>query len=98
MAVTELKRWTAILILVGMVMTIGGSWAVTRNGVTQNREDLADFREEQGIVRDILEQQIESVAEEVDCADDVIDDIGADVAVIKADIRWLCVAVDDLSD
>lgn len=41
MGVSEIKKWTAILVLVGLLMGIGGSYAITKSGQERNEQEIA---------------------------------------------------------
>ena len=78
MPVGELKRWTVILVLVGMIMTIGGSYAIVQQSTRANKEDIA-----------CLEVDVEVLRATENTFSTDIGEINASVAVIENDVAWI---------
>lgn len=78
MAVSEIKKWTVILVFVGLILSIGGSWSIALERSRANEEDIACVR------RDVKDLEDYSHALRND-----ISEIHASTAVMENDLAWI---------
>jgi hypothetical protein len=93
MSIPEIKRWMTILVFVGLLMSIGGSYALTKAGVAQNKTDLIELGIAEAEARASLQQSIDNNSVDIEELRECQNSIDSDLSTIKADIRWICVTM-----
>jgi hypothetical protein len=98
MSAPEIKKWMALLIFAGMLMSIGGSYALTQAGISQTKTDLVELGIAEAEARSVLQQGIDHNVEEINELQDCQNAIESDLSTIKADIRWICTTMSSVYD
>lgn len=78
MPVNEIKRWTAVLILVGLVMSVGGSWAIAQQRARANEEDIGNTELDVALLEDYSHELRNDLSE-----------INSSISVMENDIAWI---------
>lgn len=89
MSINEVKKWVVILVASGMLVSLGGSWAITNTGVAQNSKDIERNRIAQEVARDLLQQDIDCNSDEIREVSQYQYGLERDMAVVKNDLAWL---------
>lgn len=93
MSVAEAKKWVAIISLVGVIMSVGGAFAVTKVGVAQNAKDI----EQESISRQEVDNTIMNILDAT-CDDmhnlerdqsSVNTQILLQLSVLQNDVLWI---------
>jgi hypothetical protein len=98
MPVSEIKRWTAIMVLVGLIMSIGGSYALTKAAVHQNTIDIVELKESEVLAREILQKGIDDNYASIQSLQDCQANTLSDISAMKTDIRWICITLEDIAE
>ena len=78
MGVESIKKWTVILVFVGLIMSLGGSWAISQERARANEEDI-----------DCVENDVEVLDNRSDAVVWDIAEINSSVEVMENDIAWI---------
>ncbi len=86
------------MVLVGLIMSIGGSWYLTRASVAENAADICELKEASIVARAVLQKGIDDNSLEISQITRTQSEMNADLSAIKADIRWICITLEDISE
>lgn len=78
MAVTEIKKWTVILVFVGLIMSLGGSWAISQERARANTEDIT-----------CLEQDVDGLRDNGNTFSSEVAQINSRLSAIETNIDWI---------
>ena len=78
MAVTEIKKWTVILVFVGLIMSLGGSWAISQERARANTEDIT-----------CLEQAVDGLRDNGNTFSSEVAQINSRLSAIETNIDWI---------
>lgn len=97
-AVDEIKKWTAIMVLVGMIMSIGGSLAITKYGVAQNTKDIVREAEDAAAARALIQHDVDENFNAIREIQECQSGIESDISVIRNDQRWTLLILEGISE
>ena len=78
MGAESIKKWTVVLVFVGLIMSLGGSWAISQERARANEEDI-----------NCVEGDVITLDARSDAIISDVAEIRASVSVMENDIAWI---------
>lgn len=78
MPVSEIKKWTVVLVFVGLILSVGSSWAISQERAKANAEDIA-----------CVENDVDGLEDYSHSLQSDLSEITASISVMENDIAWI---------